>query len=271
MTIRSRPVTIPEANTLLSQLRYVPQALALVWAAARPWTIAWTGLLVLQAWLPVATVYLTRSVVDSLMSAVGAASGWRTLQPTLFLVGVTVTVLLLIEGLRGLAEWVRATQAELVQDHIHALIHEKATTLDISFYDTPGYYDRLHRARVDALNRPVQLMENVGALLQHGLTLAAMSAVLLTYTLWLPVVLLGSTLPALWVVTWYGMRFHRWRLRNTINERRTRYYDWLLTWRDAAMELRLFALGQHYHQLFQQLRCPNSMRPYWVNGSVERN
>jgi ATP-binding cassette, subfamily B, bacterial len=52
----------------------------------------------------------------------------------------------------------------------------------------------------------------------------------------------------------YTVRFHRWRLRNTINERRARYYDWLLTWRDAAMELRLFALGRYYRALFQQLR-----------------
>jgi ATP-binding cassette, subfamily B, bacterial len=252
--MRSSRVPSLDIKTFLSQLRYLPQALALVWTAARPWTMAWAVLLVLQGGLPVATVYLTRAVVNSLVAATGTAGGLMTLRPTLLLVGAMIGVLLLLEGLRSLAVWVRAMQAELVQDHLYALIHEKAITLDISFYDTPEYYDRLHRARVDAFNRPVMLLENIGAMLQHGLTLAAMATVLMTYTLWLPVVLLGSTLPALWVVTRYTVRFHRWRLRNTVNERRTRYYDWLLTWRDAAMELRLFALGRHYHRLFQELR-----------------
>jgi ATP-binding cassette, subfamily B, bacterial len=243
-----------DLNTLRSQLRYLPQALGLVWSASRHWTVAWAVLLVLQGALPVATVYLTRMVVDSLVAATTNAGGWTALQPTLFLIAAMVGVLLLMEGLRSLAGWVRAMQAELVQDHVHALIHAKAATLDISFYDTPNYYDRLHRARVDALNRPMQLLENIGSLLQNGLTLAAMATVLLTYTLWLPVVLIGSTLPALWVMTRYTLEFHRWRLRNTVNERRARYYDWLLSWRDAAMELRLFALGGHYQGLFQQLR-----------------
>jgi ATP-binding cassette subfamily B protein len=240
-----------------------------VWSASRHWTVAWAVLLVLQGALPVATVYLTRMVVDSLVAATRNAGGWTTLQPTLFLIAAMVGVLLLMEGLRSLAGWVRAMQAELVQDHVYALIHAKAATLDISFYDTPNYYDRLHRARVDALNRPMQLLENIGSLLQNGLTLAAMATVLLTYTLWLPVVLIGSTLPALWVMTRYTLEFHRWRLRNTVNERRTRYYDWLLSWRDAAMELRLFALGGHYQGLFQQLRGQlRSERMRLIRGQV---
>jgi ATP-binding cassette, subfamily B, bacterial len=254
MIMNARHSMALDLNTLRSQLRYLPQALSLVWSASRHWTVAWAVLLVLQGALPVATVYLTRMVVDSLVAATMNAGGWTTLQPTLLLIAVMVGVLLLMEGLRSLAGWVRAMQAELVQDHVHALIHAKAATLDISFYDMPNYYDRLHRGRVDALNRPMQLLENIGSLLQNGLTLAAMATVLLTYTLWLPVVLIGSTLPALWVMTRYTLEFHRWRLRNTVNERRARYYDWLLSWRDAAMELRLFALGGHYQGLFQQLR-----------------
>jgi ATP-binding cassette, subfamily B, bacterial len=254
MTMSARGPVALDVDTLCSQLRYLPQALGLVWSASRHWTMAWAVLLVLQGVLPVATVYLTRAVVDSLVSAAATVGGWGSLQPAVFLIAAMVGVLLLMEGLRSLAGWVRAMQAELVQDHIYSLIHTQAATLDISFYDAPDYYDRLHRARVDAFNRPMQLLENAGSLLQNGITLAAMATVLLTYTLWLPVVLTGSTLPALWVMARHTLEFHRWRLKNTTNERRTRYYDWLLSWRDAAMELRLFALGGHYQGLFQQLR-----------------
>lgn len=249
-----RTLLAPDFLLFLTQLRYVPRAMALVWAAARPWTVAWAALLLAQGLLPIALVYLTRTVVDSLVAVTRHGGGWAGLQPTLLLAGAIVVILLLLEVLRSLAEWVRATQAELVQDHIHALIHGKATTLDVAFYDNPEYYDKLHRARVDALNRPVLLLENIGLVLQNGLTVGAMAGVLFTYAWWLPLLLVGGTFPALWVVARYTVRFHRWRLRNTINERRTRYYDWLLTLRDAAIELRLFTLGPYYRTAFQTLR-----------------
>ena len=40
------------------------------------------------------------------------------------------------------------------------------------------------------------LLESMGSLLQNGVTLMAMGVVLIPYGLWLPVVLLASTLPA---------------------------------------------------------------------------
>ena len=50
----------------LSHLAYLPRALGLVWSAAPAWTLAWAALLVAQGLLPVATVSLTRQLVDGL-------------------------------------------------------------------------------------------------------------------------------------------------------------------------------------------------------------
>ncbi len=234
----------PKLSNALAQLPYLPRAFSLVWTAARRWTVAWAGLLLAQGLLPIATVYLTRAAVDSLVAALDAGD-WANLRPTLFLVALMAAILLLMEVLRSLTGWVRTAQSELVQDHISGLIHARAVALDLAFYETPDYYDRLHRARVDAINRPVALLENAGSLVQNGITLVAMAAVLVSFGPWLPLVLLVSTLLALYVVARYTLRFHRWRIRNTAAVRRTRYYDWMLTLREAAAELRLFALGDH--------------------------
>ena len=81
------------------------------------------------------------------------------------------------------------------------LIHLKAISLDMSFFETSECYDQLHRARVDSLTWPALLVENIGALIQNGITLAVMAAVLATYALWLPVLLLAGTFPAAMVVS----------------------------------------------------------------------
>lgn len=53
-----------------AQAPFLGRALLLVWHAARPWTLAWLGLLLVQGLLPVATVFLTRGLVDSLVAVV---------------------------------------------------------------------------------------------------------------------------------------------------------------------------------------------------------
>jgi ATP-binding cassette, subfamily B, bacterial len=244
----------PKLQNALAQLPYLPRVFPLVWRAARGWTIAWAPLLVLQGLLPVATVYLTRAVVDGLVSLAGAGQDWQNLRPVLVLIALMAGVLLLTELLRSLTTWIRTAQSERVQDHISNLIHAKAISLDLSFYETPAYYDHLHRARVDALNQPVSLLENTGSLLQNGLTLVAMAGVLIPFGAWIPLVLVVSAMPALWVALRYTLRYHEWRRRNTAAQRRTNYYNWLITSRESAAELRLFALNTHFQTAYQLLR-----------------
>lgn len=238
----------------VAQLPYLPQALALVWAASRRWTLAWAVLLVVQGLLPAFTVYLTRLVVDSLVATLGTAATWKSFNPTLVLVALMAGILLLTEFLRSATTWIRTAQSELVQDHISARIHRQSIAADLAFYELPDYYDHLHRARGDASYRPVALLESIGSLLQNSITLVAMTAVLIPYGPWLPVALLISTLPAFYVVLRYTLRQHQWRLRTTADERRAWYYDWLLTSGETAAELRLFNLGNYFQSAYQRLR-----------------
>ena len=237
-----------------AQLAYLPQAVALVWAAARSWTIAWSLLLVLQGILPAVVVYLTRILVDSLALALRSGADWQQLQSSFLLVAVMAGLMLLLEILHSLTTWVRTSQAELVQDYISGLIHGQAVSLDLGYYETQAYYDRLYRARADAFHRPIALLENCGSLVQHGLTLLAMAGLLVPFGLWVPVVLVLSVLPALGVAFTFTLRHYQWTLNNTTVERRTQYYDWLLTGQEPAAELRLFALGAYFQTAFQTLR-----------------
>jgi len=237
-----------------AQLPYLPRAFALVYKAAGALMIAWLALLLLQGLLPVAMVYLTKALVDGVAEVIKDGSGWQGLAHLLPAGVAMACVLVAMEVLQSISRWLQTAQSEKVQDNVHALIHEQAMSLDMSFYDNPGYYDQLHRARIDALSRPAALIGNAGALLQSFVTLVAMAGVLFTFGVWLPLLLLAGTLPALWVVLSHTMRFHRWRVNNTTAMRKTNYYDMMLTWRESAAEMRLFGLGPHFRRLFTDLR-----------------
>ncbi len=231
----------------LNQLPFLPRALDLVRESAGKLVWAWLGLLLVQGLLPLAPVLLIKALVEALVRGAG-------LKSVLMLVGLLGLSLLFMQVLESLAQWVRALQSERVQDHVLGLIQTQAQILDLGFLETPEYYDQLHRARVDALTRPVLLLENLGALAQNGLTLAAMAVLLLRFAPWLPLLLLGSMVPALWVVARNALRQHAWRQSRTPMVRKTNYLDWLLTERESALELRLFNLGGHYRDAFQSLR-----------------
>jgi ATP-binding cassette subfamily B protein len=239
---------------LAAQFPYFPQALRLVWSAAPRYATLWAALLVFQGLLPIATVYLTRSLVNALVAAVRPAAPVSGGRSALLLMAAMAAVLLLAEGARVVARWVRTAQADRVQDYISRLVHRKSIAVDLAFYDNAEFYDHLHRARSDAGSRSVALLENLGGMVQNGITLVSMLAVLAPFGLWLPGALLASTLPTLYVVLRHALDQHYWRMRTTSDERRTWYYDWVLTAVETAAEVRLFGLGEHFQSAFQTLR-----------------
>ena len=241
--------------TIKTQLSYLPRTLCLIWAAAPRWTMAWASLLVVQGLLPAATVSLTKLLVDSLVETVGAGTAdWAAIRPTVILIVLMGVLLLLTEVLHSLMDWVRTAQSELIQDHVTGSLHDQALALDIAFYESPDYHDKLEQARGEAATRSRSLLDSTGHLLQHSITLLAMAALLTRYSLWLPLVLLVSTLPAFFVVLYFDRRYHRWWQSTTPDRRRTQYFDMTITNSYAAPEMRLFGVGQHFKTAYRALR-----------------
>ena len=234
--------------------RDVPRALRLAWDAAPGWTAASAALLFAQGLLPLATVWLSRSLVDATVAAIRTGAGWRHAHAAIAAAILIAVVALAGEILRSLAGWVRTNQGELVQDHILDLVHRKSVEVDLAFYDSPEFFDRLHRARAEAYYRPLALIESAGSLAQNAVTLVTMFALLFSFGPWMPLALAAGTAPALWVVLRYAIRQHEMRLSTTELERRAWYYDWLLTSRESAAELRLFGLGDRFLSAFNSIR-----------------
>jgi ATP-binding cassette subfamily B protein len=241
-------------DELLKSIPLIGRGISLVWQAARGWTVAWGCLLLVQGFIPAAQVYLSKITIDSLsvdLSLVNSSAALARALPPIIVIGLLWIISQLVTSL---IRWVRAAQAELVQDSIYSLIHDKALELDLAFYENSESYDLLHRARVDALSQPIALLESVGVVLQNSVTLIVLAGMISMYAWWMPFLLIGSALPGLWSVSRYVLREHKWRVVNTANERRSRYYDWILTDRSSATEIRLFNLGIYHKGLFQKLR-----------------
>jgi ATP-binding cassette subfamily B protein len=252
MTLDTQAQTQKHSRT--DRLRYLVRAARLIYTAAPRWTVAWAIMLVLQGLIPVAGVALTRLLVDSLVAGIASGSTWEQLQPALLIAALLAGIFLLTEILQAASGWVRAGQAELLQDYISKLIHAQSVRLDLSYYESPEYHDRLHRVTSDANSRPLVFLENAGSLLQNGLTLAGIALLLAAYGAWLPILLVASALPVLVVVLRHNRHFHAWWERATQSRRWIQYFDAMLTHPQAAAELRLFDLGGYFRAAFMRQR-----------------
>jgi ATP-binding cassette subfamily B protein len=211
-------------------------------------------LLLIEGIVPAGLVYLTRILVDQLAALAGTGTSWEGLREVVTPAVLMAALLLLTEILRAGGRLVRTAQADLVRDHVSGLIHNRAVSVDIAQFESPAYHDRLYRARIDAHERPVALVQNIGTLLQNAITLAAMAIVLIPFGWWVPLALAISTVPALVVVARYAIRHHRWTVGVTQDSRRGWYYDWLLCTRENAPEVRLFDLGPIFMGAYQRIR-----------------
>ena len=244
----------PKVSNAATHARFLPRALRLLRSAAGTSGTLWLALLCVQGLVPVAMVYLSRPLIDSLAAAVGSGGNWERVAPALWIAAATAAALFVGEVVRGTADWVRTGLAMRLEDHVGALIHAKSTSVDLAFYEMPEFHDHLHRAREEARYRPVALLQNAGGLIQNAITLVGMAGVLATYGAWIAAALLASTIPALVVVLRFAVLEHEFRQRTTVDERRSWYYDWVMTAGEAAAEVRLFGLGPRFRSAYDEVR-----------------
>lgn len=208
-----------------------------------------------QGTIPAANVYFTKWLVDAVAEGMGGGLAWAVVEPILIPAALIGGLLILAEGFSGLMNWIQTAQAELLRDHIKGLIHDQAVAVDLAFYESPTYFDHMAMASDEAEGRTLSLLQNLGQMIQSSITLIGVALLLLPYALWLPIALLVSTMPALWVVLVHRQRQHDWWEETAADRRWVGYFNRLLTLPHSAPEVRLFGLGSYFQNRYRMLRA----------------
>ncbi|MCP4142727.1 MAG: ABC transporter ATP-binding protein [Chloroflexi bacterium] len=254
---RKREEKLKRKLSLRSQLyqtKYMPKALKLVWKAAHGWTLLSTLLLIIRGILPAATVYLTKEMVNAMADVVNSNGNIETLKGAIPFIALMAATILVREFIGDVQRYVNAVLADRTQDFMYNLIHEKTTSLDMQFYESTSYFDKLQRAASEAVSRPLSLLNSLNNLLESTITLVAIIGILFTLSWWVPLMLLIGTLPALIIAFRTTRNRQKWRLDNTIERRRLNYYKKMLSNDKSMPELRIFNLGQHFKKAYSDLR-----------------
>jgi ATP-binding cassette subfamily B protein len=257
---KKTPLSLDNAKEALRHLR---PALALVWQSGPAMCMAMLAITLVSAFVPVVQAYAGKLIVDSVMASVNAGvsamDGLRAASPYLAL---EFALILLGSGLGQLRRYCGEVLNHLLGQLVSAKIMWKASRLDMFYFETPEFYDRLQSARRETEFRAMAIMNASFLLLQNVLTLTSFVVPIIFLSPWVAAILFCSTLPAFVAQTYYSRLSFRLNSWSAPEARRMAYYEHLLTVDSSAKEIKLFGLAKPlierhtklFHKVFNEDR-----------------
>ena len=236
---------------------YTPWALKLIWHSWPLYTCLIGALLLLTACFKPAAIYLSKFLVDGVVQGIQVvkAGNEPDLHHLLGLIALLFGFMVINETADVLIQPIRTLLGDRLTYHLNELVLEKAASLDLSFYETPQFYDTLQNAH-NQTNRMMNVINFLCFFLESAITLVAM-LVLLGRLHWLIVlILIAISTPHLLFRSHYARR--NWSLitGRAPEVRMLNYLDQILISRETAKEIRLFDLKEillkRYHEIWNR-------------------
>lgn len=241
----------PKINRILLSLKL---GLRLVWQSCPGWSIASAIVLFVEGILPLLSIYLTKIMVDTITQGLNTPERGGIFQQVALLIGLSGIVALLTNLSTSVAAIVNQAQSQLVTDYVHDNIHAKAIELDLEYYEDIKYYDMLFRAQRQASSQPTSIVNRLVKFGQSGISLLAMSGLLLSLHWSLAALLLVTSIPKVIARFKYASMMYRWKTKRTQIERQAWYLNWMITGKAHSKEIRLFDLGAMFRGRFRNFR-----------------
>src|SRR5215208_1228984 len=129
----------------LAALRDLPQLVRLVWQTHRGFTFAMIVLRLVRAFVPVATLWAAKLIIDQVVLLTRAPGTpltdlWRV-------VALELGIVVAGELLARASALVESLLGDLFSNHISVRLMRHAATLDLQQFEDPDFYDHLERAR----------------------------------------------------------------------------------------------------------------------------
>lgn len=233
------PEQIPSWRERAAALRYVPRLLALVWDTHRGYTIAIALLRIARAFVPVATFWIGKLIIDAV---VALREGNAELSRLWELVALEIAIVVAGEVLARASTLVESLLGDLFSNHTSVRLMEHASTLDLAQFEDPAFYDQLERARRQTTGR-IGLLSQLLSMAQDSLTLASLGVALLAYSPWLLLLLVVAVVPAFLGETHYASLEYSLLYRWTPERRELDYLRYLGASDRTAREVQMFGLA----------------------------
>ena len=261
----------PSFRERLGAMRNIPPFLGEIWRTSRRLTLATVALRLVRAFLPIATLYVGKLIIDEAVRLVGLdvtgdlGAAWRSgmLDPLAGLLAIELGLAIASDLLGRLTSYVDTLLSELFTNATSVRLMEHAATLDLEDFEDPDLQDKLDRARRQTMGR-MNLMGQLFGQAQDAITVVSFAIGLMAYAPWLMVLLAIALVPAFIGESHFNALNYSLNFQWTPERRQLEYLRQMGASVETAKEVKIFNLNRFFIERFREL----SQKFYAANRSL---
>src|SRR2546423_11502731 len=233
----------------LAGLKYIPALFRLIWGTHRSYTTAIVALRIVRSVVPVATFWVGKLILDSVIAAKAGTSSLSSVRryPALELL-----IVLSAEILARASSLIESLLGDLFSNQMSVELMEHAAKLDLAQFEDPDFYDHLERARRQTVGR-IALLSLLLSMSQDALTLLTLAGALIAYNPWLLLLLAFAVIPSFLGETHFASLGYSLLFRWTPERRQLDYLRYVGASDKTAKEVQMFGLAPWLTERYRDL------------------
>ncbi|GEL10410.1 ATP-binding cassette, subfamily B [Flavobacterium glycines] len=225
------------------------QILEIIYKASPGNALSYFVLVLFQSVVPVATLYITKEIIDIITTPKG-----HNFNEIIFWVIGFCLLQLVASICSQLATYVNGLYQQKVGDYLSKRVLDKAISVDFSYYENPVYHDTLHLAQQQAVFKAAQLLNGFSNLLMQFSSVVMIASMLAYYYWQYAVIIVVLSLPLFAVKWFFSRKSFNEETKLAKIERESNYLQQVLTGLSYAKEVRLFGFGKEFIARYSVLR-----------------
>ncbi|HEX5869352.1 MAG TPA: ABC transporter ATP-binding protein [Longimicrobium sp.] len=228
----------------------LPPFLRMVWETHRGYVVGIALLRLLRAFIPIATLWVGKLIVDTVVEATRTGTpDWRRIAT---LVGLEFGIVAVGEVAARTGTLLESLLGDLFSNRMSVRLMEHAAELDLQHFEDPAFYDRLERARRQTVGR-IALLSQLFGLAQDAITLLTLIGTLLAFSPVLFALLVITVLPSFLGETHFAALGYSLLYQWTPERRKLDYYRLIAASEKTAKEVKLFGLSPYLISQYRTL------------------
>lgn len=238
----------------IGKLLRLKDAVRLVWRSSASLSLTSAILILIRGVLPLASLYIMKLFVDAVTSGCTTTDKAAAFQHVIRLIGFWAIIAVFTVVVENLSSFVTSLQGHVVTDYMYGVLQAKSIEADLEYYENSDYYDTLHRAQAEAPYRPLSIVNGLVSLGKNTISIVGIAGLLVAFNPVIAGLLIIAVFPKIIVRLIFTRKKYDWQRMATQTERRSYYYNWMLTTDTHAKELRVFGLGPAFMSTFRNIR-----------------
>jgi ATP-binding cassette subfamily B protein len=243
-----------------SAMRNIAPFMREIWATSKPMTLASIGIRLVRAFLPIATLYIGKLIIDEAVRLLGLGvaheltEAWQSgqLNHLLLLLCLEFGLAIGADLLGRLVGYVDTLLSELFTNATSIRLMEHAATLDLEDFEDADLQDKLDRARRQTMGR-MNLLSQLFGQAQDMITVISFAVGLLAYAPWLMLLLAIALIPAFVGESHFNALNYALNFQWTPERRQLEYLRQMGASVETAKEVKIFNLNRYFIERFRFL------------------